>query len=106
MSVADPIFKEEIKHLKIVIVTYLFPKFMCMQGNVFDSCMPSYFFACTDVGWGRTRQPGLTSGCSGRAGLDQVAGVVGLGFSNWLLIYMLYIERESLFSPSIYWGRY
>jgi hypothetical protein len=70
---------EEIKHLKLETVTYLFSKFMGMHENVFDSCMTS-FFACIDVGWGRTRQPGLASGCSGRAGLDQVAGVVGLGF--------------------------
>jgi hypothetical protein len=32
------------------------------------------FFSCTDVGWGRTRQPGLVNGCNVCAGLDQVAG--------------------------------
>jgi hypothetical protein len=58
---SDPIFMEEIKHLKIETTTDLFPKFMRMQENVFDSCMSFYFFACTNVGWGRTRQPDL--GC-------------------------------------------
>jgi hypothetical protein len=42
---------EEIKHLKIETVTYIFPKFMRMQGDVFDSCMHS-FFARRDVGVG------------------------------------------------------
>jgi hypothetical protein len=51
---SDPIFMEE-NHLKIETVTYIFPKFTCMQGNVFDSCMSSYFLACTDVRWRRTR---------------------------------------------------
>jgi hypothetical protein len=30
---------EEIKHLKIEIVTHIFPNFTRMQWNVFDSCM-------------------------------------------------------------------
>jgi hypothetical protein len=42
---------EEIKHLKIENVTHIFPKFMRMQVDVFDSCMHS-FFARTDVGAG------------------------------------------------------
>jgi hypothetical protein len=42
---------EEIKHLKIEIVTRIFSKFMRMQGDVFDSCMHS-FFARRDVGAG------------------------------------------------------
>jgi hypothetical protein len=42
---------EEIKHLKIETATHIFPKFMCIQGDVFDSCMHS-FFARTDVGAG------------------------------------------------------
>jgi hypothetical protein len=42
---------EEIKHLKIETATHIFPKFMRMQGYVFDSCMHS-FFAHTDVGAG------------------------------------------------------
>jgi hypothetical protein len=40
---------EKIKHLKIETVTHIFPKFTLVQGNVFDSCMYS-FFARTDVG--------------------------------------------------------
>jgi hypothetical protein len=39
---------KEIKHLKIETVTHIFPKFTRMQGNMFDSCMHS-FFAGTDV---------------------------------------------------------
>jgi hypothetical protein len=42
---------EEIKHLKIETVTHIFPKFMRMQGDVFDSCMHS-FFTRTDVSAG------------------------------------------------------
>jgi hypothetical protein len=42
---------EEIKHLKIETATHIFPKFTRMQGNVFDSCMHS-FFVRTDVGAG------------------------------------------------------
>jgi hypothetical protein len=34
---------EEIKYLKIETVTHIFPKFTRMQGNVFDSCMHSFF---------------------------------------------------------------
>jgi hypothetical protein len=68
-----------------------FSKFMCMQGNVFDSCMISYFLHAQTWGLGCTRQPGLASGCNGRIGLDQVAGVVGLG----LLIYLPYIYNHN-----------
>jgi hypothetical protein len=71
---SDPIFMEEINYLKIETTTYLFPKFMCMHGNVFDSCMPFYFFAHIDVGWGAPDS--LAWGVGGHAGLDQVAGVV------------------------------
>jgi hypothetical protein len=53
---SDPKFMEEIKHLKIETTTHIFPKFTRMQGNVFDSCIHS-FFACTDVGEWRNRQP-------------------------------------------------
>jgi hypothetical protein len=42
---------KEIKHLKIETYTHIFPKFMRMQRDVFDSCMHS-FFARTDVGAG------------------------------------------------------
>jgi hypothetical protein len=42
---------EKIKHLKIETVIHIFPKFMRMQVDVFDSCMHS-FFARTDVGAG------------------------------------------------------
>jgi hypothetical protein len=66
------------------------------------------------VGVGRhIRQPGLASGCSERAGLDQIAGVVGLGPRApnipALYIYSLYIwslvlpiirGRPSLMVPS------
>jgi hypothetical protein len=48
---SDHKFMEEIKRLKIETVTHIFPKFMRMQGDVFDSCMHS-FFAHTDVGAG------------------------------------------------------
>jgi hypothetical protein len=76
---------EKIKHLKIEIATYLFPKFTRIPENVFDSCMHFYFFTCTDVGWGRTRQPSLVSGWTRRTAPDQE--VVG----PELLIYLPYI---------------
>jgi hypothetical protein len=60
---------EKIKHLKIENVTHIFPKFTRMQGNVFDSCMHS-FFARTNVG--RVAHP--TAWLSRRAGLNHVAG--------------------------------
>jgi hypothetical protein len=66
---------EEIKHLKIESAPHIFPKFMRMQGNVFDSCMHT-FFARTDVG--RVAHP--TACLSQRTRLNQVAGVVGLDF--------------------------
>jgi hypothetical protein len=44
-SCSNPIFMEEIKHLKIETTTHLFPKFMRMQENVFDSCMYFFFYA-------------------------------------------------------------
>jgi hypothetical protein len=66
---------EEIKHLKIETVTHIFSKFTRMQGNVFDSCMYS-FFAGKDVG----RVTHATAWLSRRAGLNQVAGLVGLSF--------------------------
>jgi hypothetical protein len=65
---------EEIKNLKIKTATHIFPKFTRMQGNMFDSCIYS-FFARTDVG--RVAQP--TAWFSRCTGLNQVAGVIGLG---------------------------
>jgi hypothetical protein len=75
MAVRDPIFMEEIKYLKIETATHLFPKFTRMQGNVFDSCM-HFCFARTDVGWVAYQTTCLIR----RTGLNQGAGVVGLGF--------------------------
>jgi hypothetical protein len=46
-----------------------------MQGNVFDSCMHS-FFARTDLRL--VAQP--TTWFSQRVGLNQIAGVIGLSF--------------------------
>jgi hypothetical protein len=69
---------QEIKHSKIETATHFFPKFARMQGNVFDSCMPS-FFCMHRRGVGGTPDS-LAWGVDGRAGVDQVAGVVGLGF--------------------------
>jgi hypothetical protein len=77
----DPKFMEEIKHLKIKTVTHIFSKFTRMQGNVFDSCM-HFFFARTDVGW--VAHP--TACLSRRARLNQVAGVIGLGFFKLLKV--------------------
>jgi hypothetical protein len=65
---------KEIKHLKIETFTHIFPKFTRMHGNMFDSCMYS-FFARTDVG----RVAHQTAWLSRHAGLNQVAGVFGLG---------------------------
>jgi hypothetical protein len=81
---------EEIKHLKIEIVTYLFPKFTRMQ--VFDSCMPS-FFACTNVWWGMrpTAWLGEWVQWTRRAGPDRRGGRPGLPLttgSPGLLIYI------------------
>jgi hypothetical protein len=66
---------EEINHLKIKTAIHIFPKFRRMYENVFDSCMHS-FFTRTDVGW--AAHP--TTWLNRRAGLNQAAGVVGLGF--------------------------
>jgi hypothetical protein len=72
---SDTKFMEEIKHLKTETATHIFPKFTCMHGDVFGSCMHS-FFALTDV----RRVAHLTAWLSRRAGLNQVVGVVGLSF--------------------------
>jgi hypothetical protein len=58
---------EEIKHLKIETVTHIFPKFMRMQGDVFDSCVHS-FFARTDVGAGGATDSLVQSVCWGEPG--------------------------------------
>jgi hypothetical protein len=42
---------EEIKHLKIETFIYFFSKFTRVQENRFDSCLPLYFFACTETAW-------------------------------------------------------
>jgi hypothetical protein len=75
---------EEIKHLKIEIATHIFPKFMRMQGDVFDSCMHS-FFARTDVGAGGATDSLVQSvrwvepGCrDDRPGLPLTIGSPGL----------------------------
>jgi hypothetical protein len=75
---------EEIKHLKIETVTHIFPKFMRMQGDVFDSCMHS-FFARTDVGAGGATDRLVQSmrwvepGCrDDRPGLPLTIGSTGL----------------------------
>jgi hypothetical protein len=75
---------EEIKHLKIEIVTRIFPKFMRMQGDVFDSCMHS-FFARRDVGAGGATDSLVQSvrwvepGCrDDRPGLPLTIGSPGL----------------------------
>jgi hypothetical protein len=65
---------EEIKHLKIETTTHIFSKFTRMQGNVFDSCMHSFFCA------NRRGAGGTPDSLVGRTGLNQAAGVVGLGF--------------------------
>jgi hypothetical protein len=66
---------EEIKHFKIETATHIFLKFTRMQENIFDSCM-HYFFAHIDVA--RVAHPTACLSC--RARLNQVTGVVGLGF--------------------------
>jgi hypothetical protein len=66
---------EKIKHLKIETNTDIFSKFTRMQGTCLTHvCIP--FFACIDVGW--VAHP--TACLSQRAELNQVAGVVDLGF--------------------------
>jgi hypothetical protein len=59
---SDPKFMEEIKHLKIETATHIFLKFMRMQGDVFDSCMHS-FFVRTDVGAGSATDSLVQSVC-------------------------------------------
>jgi hypothetical protein len=49
-----------------------------MEGNVFDSCISFYFLHAQTRGGGAPDN--LAWGVGGRVGLDQVAGVVGLGF--------------------------
>jgi hypothetical protein len=53
---------KKIKHLKIETVTHIFPEFTRMQGNVFDSCMLS-FFVCIDVGAGGATDSLVQSVC-------------------------------------------
>jgi hypothetical protein len=71
---------EDIKHLKIETVIYLFSKFTRMQGNVFDSCIPSYFLHAQTWDGGALDSLAWRVGAVGRTGLDQVTWVVGLGF--------------------------
>jgi hypothetical protein len=66
---------EEIKDLKIETAAHIFSKFMCMHWIVFDSCMHSFFFCANRRGAG-----GAHDSLVGRAGLNQFAGVIGLGF--------------------------
>jgi hypothetical protein len=82
---------EEIKHLKIEIVTHIFPKFMRMQRDVFYSCMHS-FFARTDVSASGATDSLIQSvrwiepGCrDNRSGLSLIIR------SIWLSLYLLYI---------------
>jgi hypothetical protein len=66
---------EEIKHLKIETVTYLFPKFTRVQKNVFDSCMPFYFFMHRrGVGVHPTAWLGEWVQCARRAGPGRRGG--------------------------------
>ena len=83
---------QEIKHLKIETTTHFFPKFMRMQGDVFDSCMHS-FFAGRDVGAdGATdslvqMMRWVEPGCrDDRPGLPLTIGSPGLP------LYLIYIE--------------
>jgi hypothetical protein len=72
---SDPKFMEEIKHLKIETATHIFPKFMRMQGTCLTyACIP-FLRAQT---WARVVQPTVWS--SRCAGLNQVAGMIDLGF--------------------------
>jgi hypothetical protein len=73
----QPIFMEQIKHLKIETATPFFSKFTHMQENMFDSCMHS-FFTRPDVGWWRTRQPSLEIGWARRARPGRRGGWPGL----------------------------
>jgi hypothetical protein len=95
MSVAAILYFKKIKHLKIETVTYLFPKFTRMHGNVFDSFMPSFFCMHVFDSCMPSYFLHAQTWCGGRVGLDQVAGVVGLSFlyseSPGLLIYLPYI---------------
>jgi hypothetical protein len=50
-----------------------------MQGNIFDSCMSSYFFACTDFRWGDALD-NISWGVDGRASQNQITRVVDQGF--------------------------
>jgi hypothetical protein len=76
---------EEIQHLKIETATHIFPKFMCMQEDVFDSYMHS-FFARADVGAGGVTDSSLVQsvrwiepGCrDDRPGLPLTIGSPGL----------------------------
>jgi hypothetical protein len=82
---------EEIKHLKIETATHIFPKFMRMQRDVFDSCMHS-FFARTDVGAGDATDSLVQSvrwvepGC--RDDRPELPLTIG---SPWLPLYLPYI---------------
>jgi hypothetical protein len=67
---------EEIKQLKIEIVTHLFSKFTCMHERVW--LMQAFLFLRAQV-WGGGAPDNLAWWVGGRAGLDQIVEVVGLG---------------------------
>jgi hypothetical protein len=56
--------------------------------------MPSYFFACTDMGWGDATDS-LAWGVGGRVGLDQVAwgGRPGLSLTRGSLGLLIYLTH-------------
>jgi hypothetical protein len=99
---------EEIKHLKIETVTHIFPKFMRMQGDLFDSCMHS-FFARRDVGAGgatdslvqsvRWVEPGYRDE---RPGLPLTIGSPGLPlYLPYIYIY-IYISSPRVMDPTVH----
>jgi hypothetical protein len=102
---------EEIKHLKIETVTHIFPKFMRMQGDVFDSCMHS-FFARTDVGAGGATDRLVQSmrwvepGCrDDRPGLPLTIGSTGLPlYPPYIYIYIVLFKMACLVVGRV-WAR-
>jgi hypothetical protein len=83
---------EKIKHLKIETVTHIFPKFMRMQGDMFDSCMHS-FFARTDVGAGDATDSLVQSMCWIKPGCRDDRPGLSLTIESLYIYIYIYIYK-------------
>jgi hypothetical protein len=108
---------EEIKHLKIETAIHIFPKFMRMKGDVFESCMHS-FFARTDMSAGGATDSLVQSmrwiepGCrDDRPGLPLTIGSSRLRYTYYIYIYIYIVtllyqyNKQSIHIPTWYLAR-